>query len=117
MKFRHRQEGFEIQAEAGRGDGCASEPSEDFDFNSVGLDDGSYAGSISIFPNPSDGVLNITVLGAESPRSYVIMDLSGRTVTTGSFSPVLDLHSLNAGQYLLKLDYDEGQSVHRIILQ
>jgi hypothetical protein len=56
---------------------------------------------IQLYPNP---VVNyLTVDGAKEGSSYVIMDMTGRSLETGVLNENIDLTNLKAGNYLLGL--------------
>ncbi|MCB0793308.1 MAG: T9SS type A sorting domain-containing protein, partial [Flavobacteriales bacterium] len=75
----------------------------------VGLEELSSDG-FSLYPNPSNGIVNMRVADAIQPRLVRVMDVSGRVVfegrptssSEGTF--VFDLSSLNAGAYFVQLN-------------
>lgn len=81
----------------------------------VGVDE--LMEQIEIFPNPTNGFIQINAdLGGR--KELTVMTISGQTVLEDSFlgkSKTLDLSSLPAGMYLVKLTNKEGNVTQRII--
>lgn len=70
----------------------------------TGLDDGTSALRMSVFPNPSSGLFQVEL--AEQEVQYRITDLNGSSVQQGVFNGTLntiDLSSETEGVYLLQL--------------
>ncbi len=65
---------------------------------SVGVEE-IIAEDISVFPNPSTGILHITV---DTPVDYIVFDFFGKQVAQGS-SKTIDLTSCPNGIYLLRV--------------
>ena len=71
-----------------------------------------------IFPNPSNGVLNI-----ELPRGligrFVITGVSGKAIRTGQIESqaILDLRDLKSGNYVTQIFYENKVEVFRIIIE
>jgi hypothetical protein len=72
---------------------------------------------IEIFPNPTTGLIQINSdLGGR--KELTVMTISGQSVLEDSFlskKKTLDLSSLPAGMYLVKLTSKEGNVTQRII--
>ncbi len=76
--------------------------------------------SLSIYPNPTRGPLTISNPTNENIVSYAIFDVIGRKIitgtgknTTGSIN--LNIESLSAGQYFLRLDLDYRSVMTKIL--
>jgi hypothetical protein len=72
-----------------------------------------------IYPNPSDGNINIDLPG-EGYQSLSIMDITGKKLKT--FYPKsdfihLDLSMLQRGLYLIEVNGNEGKLVEQILIQ
>jgi hypothetical protein len=78
--------------------------------SNVGLTEGKTQ-DILIFPNPTSEILffNVTADKVE------ILDLNGRMVTTLVSSNKVDLRTLSAGNYLLKIISNDSISTHRFV--
>ena len=72
---------------------------------------------IEIFPNPTNGFIQInTDLGGK--KELTVMSISGQIVLRDSFlnkKKTLDLSSLPAGMYLVKITSKDGNVTQRII--
>lgn len=69
---------------------------------------------ISIFPNPTDGIININ--SNKSFEKSILFDVLGKEVKSFGNEMSLDISGLNSGVYILKIFTTEGTlSSHRII--
>jgi hypothetical protein len=72
---------------------------------------------IEIFPNPTNGFIQINAdLGGR--KELTVMSISGQTVLKDSFlnnKKTLDLSSLPAGMYFIKITSKDGIVTQRII--
>lgn len=68
---------------------------------------------ISLFPNPSNGLLNLHA-GIQGEVNYVICDVTGRELRQGYFTAdiTLDISALSAGTYIIRLQAN-GLNTHR----
>ncbi len=81
----------------------------------------AHDAQVVLFPNPSDGVFNVTFASAERPESLFISDALGRLVLAfnGPFNAgftTLDLHGMNAGTYRLYIRTGERVEVLPLVL-
>jgi hypothetical protein len=89
----------------------------------VGLQENELANGLRIHPNPTNGLISITLEDAQGMAiSLRITDLLGHEVMksdlgtrSGSWSTVMDLSSLTRGIYLLQLTRGEQVHTERII--
>jgi hypothetical protein len=71
--------------------------------------------SVTIYPNPSDGLFLVGALGNAYPLSYVIQDYTGRAVASGMLESGSNLISITpAGLYLIR--FSDG-SVKKVIVR
>lgn len=91
----------------------------------LGTDNQKAFEDLSVFPNPSDGMLNIhfTMNETQSVRIDII-SLKGETVYNqtlgsfkGNFDKQVDLSSLAKGIYVLRLTSDQGTTNAKIVLK
>lgn len=82
----------------------------------LGLHENEFEKSISIYPNPTNDVLNIysktTILSAD------LFNLNGRiilSINPNSLDFKINLDAYESGIYLLKVDSDNGSSIQKII--
>ena len=75
-----------------------------------------YIASCQIYPNPFNSTLSITT--EKTVKNIMIYDVFGRLVMSQSASETqidLNLNGLSEGVYLLRLDYGDSISTHRIV--
>jgi len=89
--------------------------------NSTQNDDTEIAGppitAFTLYPNPvTSGVLNVDVLGATA-TDYVIFNVVGQRVASGSFTNVLDVSNLKSGMYILQVNTEAAQFTERFIVE
>lgn len=84
----------------------------------LGVSSFSSDKSITAYPNPTSGTLNIA---GESINQVVVCDLLGKQIAVSNYSTEdnvnLDINSLTAGVYILKVANDKGMSVIKIVKQ
>ena len=77
-------------------------------------DDATATISIEIYPNPTSGLLNVTL---ENPATYNIYDLSGKLIQSGSFNQVenqLNIKELANGIYFLRIQDGNNSITEKI---
>jgi len=71
-------------------------------------------GSIKIFPNPSDGIIHISILATQySLLKTEIFDVSGKLLQTFFNQPTLDISAYATGLYLLRISLKDGTTTYR----
>lgn len=82
-----------------------------------------YFGEMSVFPNPSNGIVNITNFGSTDVFSYEVTDVKGSVIggstsaINGSSTTEIDLEGLETGIYLIEVYNDSARKTFRIVLQ
>lgn len=91
------------------------------DLSSIGIAELS-AGKLNVYPNPSQGTLNIAGLDKDENAEIRIIDLSGRTLFTKSITAIdakgivsADCAKLPAGNYILILDTKSGPFAEKFV--
>ncbi len=79
-----------------------------------GIEDVTVSDIVKIYPNPASDYIMISC-ESESVRNVQIYDLTGRIVMEDEFTSRIDVSSLSAGNYLLKIKTDEGEFVKQFI--
>ena len=91
----------------------------DYTLQTMGLENNALAAKISLFPNPTKGVLNIT--SETTLDSAEIYDVAGRLVSATNFNGlstnVINVNSLNAGNYIVKLRSGEAVASKKFVKQ
>jgi hypothetical protein len=67
--------------------------------------------SISIYPNPSDGIINLRAEG-ETPIRIEIYNVLGEMLLSSAWRNELDLKALTNGMYFLQIRYADGDLEH-----
>jgi hypothetical protein len=91
----------------------------------VSIDELTFAQSVRLFPNPTDGQLQLNINLPETIRSLNVrvVNLLGSTVlerslgTASQYQETLDLSALPAGTYLLQLTSGELQLNHKVVVK
>lgn len=67
---------------------------------------------ITVYPNPSSGIIHLEVPAEHTPASYQVISVTGRTVLKGKYeSPEIDLTPFTNGEYIVRLFDNTGQSL------
>ncbi|MEO8588144.1 MAG: T9SS type A sorting domain-containing protein [Flavobacteriales bacterium] len=95
---------------------------DEFCLAAVGIAENDGAADLVIFPNPTNGLLNIRLTGADGILRTMVYDGLGRAVIMNGrpvdpSNAVLDLGGLGAGIYTLVVDHGAGRSVKRVVVQ
>jgi len=87
----------------------------------TGINEVTAAGNISIYPNPTDGMLNIEIGQAPNIATIKLYDINGRLIfenrlTNTSTGPLsLDVRMLDNGVYLLSIVNDKNTYTTRFV--
>ena len=88
------------------------------------IEENIFQGKVSIFPNPSNNVLNLDMVGVNSSiYSLKLMNLLGEVVysssidTDGDFSDVLDISMLESSTYIIKIENEDYVFTEKIIIK
>ena len=71
--------------------------------------------SISLYPNPVNNVLNISLKNGIQVEDAVIYDLLGNKINVSLNNNVIDTSLLNSGVYMLQINTNEGTLTKKII--
>lgn len=85
-------------------------------FGTAGVGENALA-NLSVFPNPANDVVNVTVDALVS--NVAIVDLNGRTVKTAKFDGVssasVNVSDLASGVYMMTISSDKGTTTKKIV--
>lgn len=101
------------------GNGCSDAANSVISIVDCANIDESVAGSLSVYPNPTTGLLNIEATGGLVSEVEVI-SITGKviySVNVNSSSVQVNMSHLSKGVYMVRVKQPTGNSVHRIILQ
>ena len=86
-----------------------------FNFNSVGIATNTNKLEVSVYPNPSSSIVNITLPPSKGRYSIKLFDAVGRLVyeaSTSEETSQIDVSQLASGQYNLVV-YNQEQSISK----
>ena len=79
--------------------------------------------ALTVYPNPTDNLLHIELVGGACIANATLYDLQGRTVRTRFIAPAssqtatVDLRGVPAGVYMLRVTDADGKEHHRKIVR
>lgn len=86
----------------------------------VGINDALSNIEISVYPNPSSGIINVKTLHAEI-NNITLLDVNGRAchidVTMAGAVHTLNTAHLARGVYVLRIETEQGIGTKRVVLQ
>ena len=74
-----------------------------------------FKNNFSIYPNPVNNVLNISVKNEMTINSLTITDLNGRVVSSSSSSTSIDVSNLSSGVYFVSIETNEGKGTSKFV--
>lgn len=86
----------------------------------LSIDENSFQNSITIYPNPNEGQIQINNSGNHTLISAEIFAINGKTVkffNLISDQNILEFDSVMSGLYFLKLNSDKGSIVQKLIIK
>lgn len=83
----------------------------------AGVNENSLAG-VSIYPNPSEGIITVTNDNASS-NNIMVYDMFGKLLFTKEVNSdtTIDLSSKESGIYLVKVSNESGSMVERVVIK
>lgn len=89
---------------------------------SLGLEDQEESKDLTVYPNPSDGLVNISSKGYSGETDLNVYSITGKKVFEKQYENMsaktnLDLSNLSAGVYLMKIKNDQETSVRKIVIK
>jgi subtilisin-like proprotein convertase family protein len=86
--------------------------------NSLGLESNSLTNT-SVYPNPTNDILNIDIPNAIGTSKLKLYDVQGRFVmetVTNTTQEVMNIGNLQSGVYLLSIENENNKTVKKVIL-
>lgn len=71
---------------------------------------------LKVYPNPTNGVVNLEVLSSDRLASIELLDMTGKLVLAAPFQNQLHLGHLSKGIYFLKVQKENGGLLTRKII-
>jgi hypothetical protein len=81
--------------------------------NVLGINDVSQNNGFSIFPNPSQGIINVKAENKVLGANFFIYDKSGKSVLSGTLNSdntIIDIDELSDGIYLFRIENNTNQT-------
>ncbi|EMY3553922.1 T9SS type A sorting domain-containing protein [Flavobacterium psychrophilum] len=90
-------------------------------FTTLGEENYNYSNEINIFPNPSDGIFNISKKTEVNIDTIRVFDINAKLIRTISlknnhFTNAINLEDLTSGKYFLELSNDSEKTVKTVII-
>lgn len=90
--------------------------------NGVGMNEQSDAGSLSVYPNPSESMVNVSFTGETGVGSLVITDLFGRVVYNEKMNVNNGILQLNTAQwssglYIVNLTLNDAEYQQKLVVR
>ncbi|MGB1041512.1 MAG: T9SS type A sorting domain-containing protein, partial [Flavobacteriales bacterium] len=99
-------------------DGSCNDTSDCVVLTNVGIQEGNFNTTIGVYPNPTNGKVNVT-LGANATEVEInVMDMAGKsylkTRSTDKNIPI-DLSEFESGVYFIRVTNNSGQKTIRLV--
>lgn len=93
---------------------------DDFKVTATTLSTDDFVSSkFSVYPNPTNNIVNVSNTGNIQINKVAIMDINGRTVKSLNFNGVtetqVNVSELNSGVYFMSIDTNEGIATKKIV--
>ncbi len=75
----------------------------------------SELNKVSVYPNPTDGLLSISGISPNNKSTIKITDTTGRLVMTEYNKQQIDVAHLPSGIYFIEVSTEESRAVHRFV--
>ena len=97
--------------------GVMSDPSATYNFMTVGIDDHTLDNSVTVYPNPTSGLIQIEN-GEWRMENVEVYDVYGKllsTVEVFSNNATLDLSGYAKGTYFVRVTTEKGVVTKRVV--
>lgn len=87
---------------------------------SLGVNDIAFADTVSLYPNPTSDIVNLTLDVETSRAQATLFSAIGQSIKTQELTAqesIIDISDVKAGVYMLRITTDIGETVKRIIKQ
>lgn len=97
--------------------GCVSNPSNIINTFDAGVAESNLNHMLDVFPNPTEGVLNIELNGNTNDLSYSIINIINQEVMKGEFKEniTLNINQLEKGVYIILIENSNSKYSKRIL--
>lgn len=97
--------------------GCSESTAGNFEMDTTGLNENDHSNQLLIYPNPSNGIVNLKVEGFNSEVNLTIVDAIGRVVVASrsvESNSKVDLSQFETGIYTFIFSTDNGQFIRKV---
>ncbi|MBW6479967.1 MAG: T9SS type A sorting domain-containing protein [Bacteroidales bacterium] len=84
-------------------------------FIETSVDLPAFHNEISLYPNPTNGRINVSGLTDFAGYKVQVVDISGKIILDQVLSPEINLDNFRSGMYLVRITGKQGVSTHRVI--
>ena len=77
--------------------------------------DNVYNAAIDLYPNPTNGILKVNNYSNQKVSSYTVYNISGYQLETGDLQEDLDIINQPSGVYYIKLEFEDGSAMKKVI--
>ena len=108
---------YDVQVIAHCTNGVMSDPSATYNFMTVGIDDHTLDNSVTVYPNPTSGLIQIEN-GEWRMENVEVYDVYGKllsTVEVFSNNATLDLSGYAKGTYFVRVTTEKGVVTKRVV--
>ena len=98
--------------------GTCTDTSDCVNLTSVGIEENELGVQISLFPNPTDGKVQMTMETGTGEVQINVLDVSGKSyleLTTTKEQIELDLRAFESGVYFVRVSTRKGQKIIRLV--
>jgi pimeloyl-ACP methyl ester carboxylesterase len=75
----------------------------------------TFHNDISLYPNPTNGRINVSGPADFTGYRVQVVDISGKIILDQVLSPEINLDKLRSGMYFIRINGKQGVSTHRVI--
>lgn len=91
----------------------------------TGIEDGFASQEVMVYPNPSSGIVNITISNADYDKLQItVFNVQGKEVfsstdtnVNGVYNKQINLEELSKGVYYIKLSAGANVKIQKLIIQ
>jgi len=85
------------------------------EFVETSVDQIAVQNKISLYPNPSDGRINISGISDFSDYKVQVIDISGKILLDQALSSEINMEHLQSGMYIVRISGKQGVTTHRVV--
>lgn len=83
--------------------------------NTLSVDEATLGNSISLYPNPTNNIINLNVANSVSINKLELYNILGKQVLNLNNAKTLDLTNLESGVYMLRIVTNKGSITKKVV--